>query len=166
MLHTGGETVTLNPVALDVDAVTFQRLIAEGTPDALQSAVNLYQGDLLEGLNVTEPAFEQWLSGQRARLRELAMGALMQLLAHYIITASYEAAIQTAVELLTLDPLQEAIHRCLMRLYADQERWGAVQRQYHACLETLRQELDAAPAPQTTQLWQDILKQRRGVSKR
>src|SRR5881396_834315 len=25
MLHTAGETVTLNPVALDVDAVTFQR---------------------------------------------------------------------------------------------------------------------------------------------
>jgi DNA-binding SARP family transcriptional activator len=41
ILLTAGETVTLNPVAVDVDAVEFQRLIAEGTPNELQRAVNL-----------------------------------------------------------------------------------------------------------------------------
>ena len=161
MLQTDSETVALNPHAVDVDAVTFQRLIAKGTPDALRRAVDLYQGDFLEGLNVTEPPFEQWLLGWRERLRELAIDALTQLLAFYMKTASHEAAIQTAVGLLTLDPLQEAVHRCLMRLYADQERWGAVQRQYHVCLETLRRELGAAPALQTTRLWQEIIQQQR-----
>src|SRR5262245_51730039 len=157
ILLTAGETVALNPAAVDVDAVKFQLLIAEGTPNELQRAVNLYTGDLLEGLNVTESPFEQWLMAQRERLRELATDALRQLLAFHMSTASSEAAIQTAVQLLALDPLQETVHRSLMRLYAEQERWGAVQRQYHVCLETLRRELDALPAPETTKLWQDIL---------
>src|SRR5215813_140018 len=138
ILLTAGETVTLNPVAVDVDAVKFQLLIAEGTPNELQRAVNLYRGDLLEGLNVTESPFEHWLLVQRERLRELATDALRQLLSFHISTASSEAAIQTAVQLLALDPLQEEVHRCLMRLYAGQERWGAVLKQYHFCLETLR----------------------------
>jgi DNA-binding SARP family transcriptional activator len=161
ILLTAGETVTLNPDAVDVDAVKFQLLIAEGTPNELQGAVNLYKGDLLEGLNVTESPFEQWLLVQRERLRELATDALTQLLAFHMSTASSEAAIQTAVQLLAFDPLQESVHRSLMRLYADQERWGAVQRQYRVCLETLKRELDVPPAPQTTKLWQDILQQRK-----
>jgi len=160
ILLTTGETVTLNPVAVDVDAVKFQLLIAEGTPNELQRAVNLYKGDLLEGLNVTESPFEQWLLAQRERLRELAMDALRQLLAFHVSNGSSEAAILTAVQLLAFDQLQEAVHRCLMRLYADQERWGAVQRQYRVCLEALRRELDAAPEPRTTKLWQEILQQR------
>ena len=158
------ETVTLNPVAVDVDALKFQRLIAAGRPNELQRAVNLYKGDLLEGLNVTESPFEQWLLVERERLRELAADALRQLLAFHVRTASTEAAIQTAVQLLALDPLQEAIHRCLMRLYAGQKRWGAVQRQYRVCLETLRRELNAAPEPRTIKLWQSILQERQKAS--
>ena len=50
ILLTAGENVTLSPHAVDVDAVKFQLLIAGGTPNELQRAVNLYQGDLLEGL--------------------------------------------------------------------------------------------------------------------
>ena len=161
---TAGETVTLSPIAVDVDAVKFQLLISLGTPNELQRAVDLYRGELLEGLNVTESPFEQWLFVQRERLRELATDALRRLLAFHMSSASTEAAIQTAVHLLALDSLQEEVHRCLMRLYAAQERWGAVQRQYRVCLETLRRDLDAAPAPQTTKLWQDIIQQRKKVS--
>src|SRR5262245_17009072 len=84
ILLTAGETITLSPVAVDVDAVKFQLLIAEGTPNELQRAVNLYKGDLLEGLNVTESPFEQWLFVQRERLRELATDALRQLLAFHM----------------------------------------------------------------------------------
>jgi DNA-binding SARP family transcriptional activator len=164
ILITAGETVTLNPFAFEVDAVKFQLLIAKGTANKLQSAVNLYKGDLLEGLNVTEAPFEQWLSVERERFRELATDALTRLLAFHMNRSSSEAAIQIAVQLLALDPLQEEVHRCLMRLYASQERWGAVQRQYRVCLETLRRELDAAPAPKTTELWQDILKRRKRIS--
>src|SRR5215472_1797347 len=39
-----GDTITLNPGAVDVDVVQFERLVRRGTPDALDAAVALYHG--------------------------------------------------------------------------------------------------------------------------
>ena len=43
--------------------------------------------------------------------------------------------------LLALDPLQEPVHRTLMRLYAQSGRRGAALRQYQACVAALQREL-------------------------
>lgn len=88
----------------------------QGTPAALERAATLYQGDLLDGLNLKEPSFDEWLARERARLRELAASALSRLLAHQSEVGAIESAIRTGARLLTLDPLQEAAHRALMRL--------------------------------------------------
>src|SRR5437867_1665599 len=65
-LVTEGQTVALGPGALDTDVLALERLVAEGTPAALEQAAALYQGNLLEGLNVDEPPFEEWLLTERA----------------------------------------------------------------------------------------------------
>jgi hypothetical protein len=39
-----GTTVALNPAALELDVEAFERWVAEGTPEALERAVALYQG--------------------------------------------------------------------------------------------------------------------------
>src|SRR5215831_9089406 len=75
------ETVTLDGAALNVDVLAFERQARQGTPEALQQATELYRGDLLEGLGVTETPFEEWLVAERERLRELALEALAKLLA-------------------------------------------------------------------------------------
>ena len=62
----------------------FERLAREGTPEALRQIAELYRGDLLEGLGVTRAPFEEWLVGERERLRELALEALARLLAHQL----------------------------------------------------------------------------------
>src|SRR5207247_8209561 len=67
-----GETLALNRSVVDVDVAAFERLVTEGTPEALASAAALYQGDLLAGFAVDEPPFEEWLVTERERLRELA----------------------------------------------------------------------------------------------
>jgi hypothetical protein len=41
-----------------VDASAFERLAGSNTAKALERAMTLYQGDLLEGVRVTEEAFE------------------------------------------------------------------------------------------------------------
>jgi DNA-binding SARP family transcriptional activator len=51
-----GDTVGVNPAAVDVDVTMFERLTADGTPDALERAADLYRGDLLEGISVEEPS--------------------------------------------------------------------------------------------------------------
>src|SRR5437762_11207551 len=60
-------TIESGAVALDADTVTvdvtaFELLMAQGTPAAIGEAMALYRGDLLPGLRVAEPAFEDWLA--------------------------------------------------------------------------------------------------------
>ena len=138
--------------------VTFERRIAEGTPQALEQAAELYRGDLLLGFTLNEPLFEEWLVAERERLREMALEALARLLAHQSKAAGTERAIQTAVRLLGLDPLQEAVHRTLMRLYARQGRRGAALKQYQVCVGVLRRELGTEPEAETRQLYQELLR--------
>src|SRR5262249_53744928 len=164
VLLAEAQAVALEPAAVDVDAVTFEKLVAEGTAEAFERAVALYQGDLLEGLSVDEPAFEEWLLAERERLRELALEALARLLAHQSRGQATERAIQTAIRLLALDPLQEPVHRTLMRLYARQGRRSSALKQYQVCVGVLRRELGAEPEPETRRLYQDILQQRASES--
>ena len=72
ILVAEAQAVALQPAAVDVDVLTFEKLVAEGTAEAFERAATLYQGELLEGLSVDEPPFEEWLLAERERLRELA----------------------------------------------------------------------------------------------
>lgn len=152
-----GDTIALAPSAVETDAVLFERLVSDGSPSALEQATVLYRGDFLEGLDVKEEMFEDWLMTQRERLHELALDASAKLIAHQLENNLDEAAIQTALRLLGLDPLQESTHQILMRLYAKSGRRGAALMQYQRCVEILQRELGAEPEPETKQLYQDIL---------
>src|SRR5262249_22629201 len=153
-----GQMLGLNAHRVDVDVVAFERLVAQGTHEALEKAVELYRGDLLLGFSVNEPLFEDWLVAERERLREMALEALARLLAHQSKSAGTERAIQTAVRLLALDPLQEAVHRTLMRLYARQGRRGAALKQYQACVGVLNRELGTVPEAETRTLYQELIR--------
>ncbi len=61
------QSVRLDPAAMSVDVAAFERLLAEGTPDAAEAAIALYRGDLLDGIGVRDSAFEQWLRVERQR---------------------------------------------------------------------------------------------------
>ncbi len=156
-LRIEGQTLALNPRGVEIDVVTFEQWVAEGTPQALETAAELYRGDLLFGFTVNEPLFEEWLVAERERLREIAVGAFTRLLAEQSKAASTHPAIQTAMRLLALDPLQENVHRTLMRLYARQGRRGAALRQYEVCVGALQRELGTMPEAETRQVYRELL---------
>jgi len=143
-------------VAADVRA--FEQGAGRGTREALEEAVALYQGDLLEGLTLQEPPFEEWLLAERLRLRELAQDALARLITQQRDAGAHDEAVQTALRLVALDPLQESVHRTLMRLYTQLGRRGAALRQYQHCVAALQRELRAEPDDETRALYQQILK--------
>jgi DNA-binding SARP family transcriptional activator len=153
-------TVTLDPAAVEVDTVVFERHVAEGTPRALEAATALYQGELLEGLAVNEPAFEEWLLAERERLRELVLEALARLLEHHRKAGTVDDAILAALRVLALDPLQEAVHRALMRLYVRIGRRGPALQQYQRCVSVLQRELGLEPEAETQALYREILQAR------
>jgi DNA-binding SARP family transcriptional activator len=74
MLLVEGQTLSLSPAVVDVDAATFERHVAEGTTETLEEAAGLYEGDLLQGFGLNEPMLEEWLLPERERLRELIPG--------------------------------------------------------------------------------------------
>ena len=163
-LRLDGGEVGLDPARVVSDVQRFEACVAEGTPKALAEASRLYQGDFLAGLHLQEPPFEEWLLAQRDRLRELAMKVEAQLVAHHRRAGQLEAALQSALQLLTLDPLQEPVHRTLMRLYVQLGQRGAALRQYQVCTAVLERELRALPEPETKALYQQILTERLAFS--
>jgi DNA-binding SARP family transcriptional activator len=157
-----GDAIAVAPNTVQTDTAAFERAVGEGTPAALEQAVGLYRGDLLSGLGVAEPVFEDWLMTERERLRELVLEALARRLAHQRTSGVAAPAVHTALRLLALDPLQEAVHRTLMRLYGQFGRRDAALRQYQECVEVLRRELGVEPEPETKAVYQEILRQRPG----
>ncbi len=155
------DTVSLNPAAVEVDAMTFQNLAAAGTHEDPRQACALYRGELLEGVSVRDPPFEEWLFYEREKLHDLALGAFERLLDYEREAGELEKAAATAKRLLDLNPAHEKTHRTLMRLYADQGRRAAALEQYERCRAALKRELEVEPGPETEELYQDIL-QRRG----
>src|SRR5262249_24944616 len=157
LLRQEGDTLAFEPAAVDTDTARFERMTSEGTPEALQQAAQLYTGDLLSGFALDEAPFEEWLVGERGRLRELALEALARLRAHHRNTGPLARGVRPALKPLGLDPLQAAVHRILMRLYADLGRRGAALRQYRQCVAVLQRDLEIEAEAETALLYEEIL---------
>src|SRR5262249_11392837 len=131
-LATDRDVVSLAPAVAEVDALRFAELARCDDVEDLRRAAALYDGDLLDSLDVRDVAFDEWLTHERRRYRELMVATLKGLLSH----ETGAAAMTVAQRLLTLDPLEEAGHRALMCLYAAAGDTTAALRQYEACRST------------------------------
>jgi TolB-like protein len=154
-----GDTLRLDARVI-VDVGEFEDAMRGRDPAALARARMLYRGELLEGLYLDEVLFDEWLIGERRRLNALAIDGLNQLLQHQQRQGEREAAMQTALRLLVIDPLQESVHRSLMRLYHEFGNAAQALRQYAACEKTLHSELNVEPEDATKELRREILRSR------
>jgi len=156
-LHVESESIGLSRAGVTSDVGAFQRLASEKAPAALEAAAALYRGDLLEGFSLDEPGFDEWLGAEREHLHQRAIDVLRRLLRCRVDSGAREDAIAAATRLLALDPLDESVHRTLMRLHAECARRGAALRQYEACAAILRRELDIEPDAETRALHRSLL---------
>ncbi|MBI5651075.1 MAG: tetratricopeptide repeat protein [Chloroflexi bacterium] len=152
-----------NPgVSLDTDE--FLRALRDGadaaTPEMIATrarALELYRGDLLADLDLpADTLFNEWLQQQRASLREFAVDALYHLTNDYATRQELPHALTTLRKLLTLDPWREEAHRRMMVLLAHSGQRSAALAQYEICRRILRDELNVAPAADTTALVERI----------
>ena len=149
------DSLALDPANVEVDALIFEELAAGNATSDLRRAAELYTGDLLDGLDARDAAFEEWLTVERQRLRALVATVLKKLLTQ----ETGASAIAVAHRLLALDPLQEDGHRALMRLHAEAGETSTALRQYEHCREILKSELDVAPSLETTAIYSSIREQ-------
>ncbi|MGH7307634.1 MAG: ATP-binding protein [Candidatus Rokuibacteriota bacterium] len=158
-LLTERNAVALNSGLVDVDVARFERLARQDEPGALEEAARLYRGPFLAGFDGGGGAsFEEWRSLERDRLGELALDVLARLLADQMRRDALELAIQTALRILSIDPLQEVVHRTLMRLFARQGRRAAALHQYQQCVGWVRRELGIEPEEETRELYRELLR--------
>ena len=144
------------PCWLDVSA--FEELLdagGDGTDEAaLRDAIALYTGDLLEG------CYDDWLLGERARLRQRHLDALGKIAAVCAARGDLDDAIAYAEQLQRGDPLREETYRQLMRCHdARGDRARAV-RAYHICCSTLSRELDVLPSAETDAVYRGVMRHR------
>jgi DNA-binding SARP family transcriptional activator/predicted negative regulator of RcsB-dependent stress response len=153
-----GDRVLLRADSAIVDVADFERLARRRDAASLAAAAGLYAGELLQGFHVDAEPFDEWQRGERGRLHEIAVETLAQLLAIHSRAGATAEAIRVALRLLELDPLQEPVHRALMRLYLRQGRRAAALNQYESIVERLRTELGAEPESETCDLYQALLR--------
>ena len=150
------QSVRLDPAAVSTDVAAFERLMSAGTPAAIEQAMVLYRGDLLEGISVHDAAFEDWLLVERQRLRQLLEGALATLVIQAMAAGERGRAETAARRLLVLDPLREAASRALMQLHADRGEAAQALKLYETLRDRLQRELSVKPEPETTRLYEAI----------
>jgi len=155
-------SVRLDPAAVASDVATFERLLVEETPEAMEQASELYRGDLLDGIGIRDPAFEDWLLVERQRLRQRCEEALTKLLAQSTGQGTQARAAAAARRLLSLDPLREAACRALMQIHAEQSQIHQAIKLYETLRDRLHRELGVKPEAQTTQLY-EFIRQRRSA---
>ncbi len=117
---------------------------------ALEKALDLYRGDLLEGCS------EHWCLVDRERLRVLHLRVLRRVQRDSRLRGDFEAAISLGHQLLNLDPLQEDVHRELMRCHVEAGQRPLAVKQFQRCRETLHRELQIGPMTETRELYQRI----------
>jgi TolB-like protein len=144
-----------------IDAKVLESAAGSKEEDTLSEAADLIDGELLEGLSVSEAGFEHWLSAERARFRILAGTVYTRLMERAEQGGRQEEALAHGLKLLTLDPLQEHVHRAVMRIYAAQGRHDAALAQYERCRAELSSQIGVSPEAETEALVKSIRASRR-----
>ncbi|MCP5095062.1 MAG: hypothetical protein GY943_05890 [Chloroflexi bacterium] len=111
----------------------------------------LYQGEFL-----LEDRYENWVIKRRKNLENAYLDVLEWLGNHYYNSQEYATCITLCQKFLLIELCHEETHRQLMRAYSHQNQHYLSIRQYHKCVENLKEELDVTPDEQTTQLYHAI----------
>lgn len=125
--------------SLDADAV-----------EALQDAVRLYRGDLLEGW------YSEWCFYERERLQNMYLAMLDKLMCYCEAKQKFELGLLYGTLILRYDRAHERTHRRLMSMhYLSGDRTAAL-RQFERCAAALEEELGVKPDKHTSALCQKI----------
>jgi DNA-binding SARP family transcriptional activator len=151
------EGVALAPGFVAVDALEFQALAAAEGFEPLTEAAGLYRGPLLDGMALREEAFAEWFAAERRRLHDIAVAGLLRLGRAARARGDPPAARSALERAVALEPLSEEAHRDLIRLHLDEGRPAEAARQYAACADLLRRELQVEPGPEITALLREAL---------
>jgi DNA-binding SARP family transcriptional activator len=152
LLDDGAALVDVPPAkgaaAASAPAVTEQMLAAQ---EQLGQALALYGGEYLG-----EYLYEDWAREERERLATRYLEAATLYAGLLIKRGLLAEAIRFCEGILARDPCWEDAYRLLMRAYSRQGNRRQALATYDRCVRNLRQYLDVAPLPQTTEVYEEV----------
>lgn len=150
----GDEEISLAWEEVSCDAVDFETALEASD---LEAALDLYRGDLLEGLFLSgSPEFERWLDAERERLRERAAAAAWELSHRFLSSGRVTEGERMGQRALALVPTDEnEARRFIAALNHAGDRAAAI-RFYEKFASELRVLLDLRPSAETRALVEDI----------
>jgi len=158
-----GDRYRIDPEVVDeFDVAAFEREVESarralvrggGAADvaALERALARYRGDFLDG----EPVGD-WHLEHRDRLQRVYVDALMELGGRYVEDERHAKAADVFRRVLARDELHEEALRALMRSLAESGERSQALRAYRHFSARLREELEAEPENETTQLSEQL----------
>jgi DNA-binding SARP family transcriptional activator len=156
LLIGDGEDILLAPGVIDCDATKFQALIRQGNQASLATAVDLYKERLLSDVNIAEEGWAYWLSGERQRLEELALDALVRFGEIESTAGHSNKALEAAHRALAINNLREDAHRLIIQALAATGRKAEALKHYRDLVALLKRELNTQPDAATELLVADL----------
>ena len=153
-----GASVTLRPEHCDLDVRAFEAG-AEADPGR---ALDTYGGPFLEGFGPVSPEFDRWAEAERGHLEALYSAALLKETDRADAEGRIDDMAALAARLLVIDPLQEHVHRRLIRAQFRAGRHDAALRQFNELTRVLSAELGVTPEKPTLDLVAEIRAARAG----
>jgi DNA-binding SARP family transcriptional activator len=115
--------------------------LGEADVAATRKAIELYEGDLLEGW------YQDWCIHERERYRTMRLALLEKLLSHAEHACRWDEALTYGETILEEDRAHERTHLRVMRIHVARGDRTAAIRQYSACRDALQQEFAVEPGP-------------------
>jgi len=140
----------LDLAGAEVDVGAFDAAIAQGDLPALEQAVALYRGPLLQG------CVEPWVLPERLAREEAYLQARETLAARALADGDAATAERHLRQAIAVDPLRESAQRALMQALAEGGNQAAAVQVYRDLRLLLHRELNEAPDPETTALFQSL----------
>lgn len=143
------------------DVVEFEKLydqgqarLREGKEDeaisAFQKAEALYQGPFMEGY------YADWAVYLKENLEIKFTEILETMMEHFFAKERYEVACDYANRLLQIDNCHQEAHITLMTAYIEQGKPAQAIRQYQACSQVFKDELNLSPPSEMAEMYLEI----------
>lgn len=151
LLDIESDTVGIRMEAqIDLDVTAFERCLVDAACGA-EAAVELYHGDLLEGLG------HECFAAERERLSDRFEDALAIVAQQRLAAGDPLGAHAAADRLLGRDPLREEAHAVVIAVHGLMGTRSQVVRQYRRLQEVLDRELAERPLPESEAIYRQAL---------
>jgi predicted ATPase/DNA-binding SARP family transcriptional activator len=147
LLSPTPRTLSFDVSGADIDVLRFDAAIRRGERVALEEAISLYRGPLLQGCS------EDWLLPERSHREQSCLQALERLAQMASARKDYVGAIGYLRRILVQEPSRESALRALLEALASSGDQAAVTQAYRDFRLYLHEELNAQPDSETSALY-------------